>query len=239
MDEIVNKTNHEVWPIGQLPPSCRRPEIDLLRQTQKYSWQNDFEIIDIFEKRVADFAGSRFAVATDSCTNGLFLCLKYVKASGVLTIPARTYVSVPMQILHAGCQVRFENLQWSGSYQLKPFDIFDAATRWTKNMYQGGLQVVSFQIKKRLPIGRGGMILTDDVHAYSWLKKAVYDGRNLNVTHNVDQINMLGWHFYMTPEDAARGLLLMDYVPSINPDSSTHESYTDLSTFPIFSKNSF
>lgn len=235
----MDKTNHKVWPIGLLPPSYRRPEIDLLRQLQKYSWHNDFEIIDIFEKKVAEFAGSRFAVAVDSCTNGLFLCLKYVKASGVITIPARTYVSIPMQILHAGCRVQFEHIAWSGVYQLKPYDIFDSATRWTENMYQGGLQVISFQIKKRLPIGRGGMILTDDAHAYSWFKKAVYDGRDLSVTHDMDQINMLGWHFYMTPEDAARGLLLMEHVPSINPDSSTHESYTDLSTLSFFAKNSF
>jgi dTDP-4-amino-4,6-dideoxygalactose transaminase len=101
-------------------------------------------------------------------------------------------------------------------------------------MYQDGLHVVSFQIKKRIPIGRGGMILTDDYEAYKWLKQASHDGRNLKLTHNLDNVEMLGWHYYMTPEDAARGILLMDQTPLINNDSSTDQSYNDLSTLAVF-----
>jgi hypothetical protein len=56
-------------------------------------------------------------------------------------------------------------------YQLKPTRVWDGAVRWTKDMYVGldALQVVSSK-KKRIPIGKGGIILTDSEEAYNWLK---------------------------------------------------------------------
>ena len=101
-------------------------------------------------------------------------------------------------------------------------------------MYKGGLHVLSFQIKKRIPIGRGGMILTDSIRAYNWLKKASYDGRNLKKDYMKDKITFLGYHFYMTPEDAARGLLLMDMQPKTNEDSGNFNNYYDLSKIKLF-----
>ena len=101
-------------------------------------------------------------------------------------------------------------------------------------MYQGGFHVLSFQIKKRIPIGRGGMILTDDLDAYNWLKRASHDGRTPNTNFVNDDITMLGYHYYMTPEDAARGILLMDQTPEVNDDSGNQNSYSDLSKLSVF-----
>ena len=148
-------------------------------------------------------------------------------------------MSVPMQIMHTGCDVAFEDIEWTGIYQLKPLPIFDAATRFTKGMYVGGdaLQVVSFQIKKRLPIGKGGVILTDSEEAYRWLKLATYDGRDLTTPYTSDDhVQQLGWHFYMTPEDAARGIMLMDMLPEVNEDTGSHLNYFDLSSHQLFRK---
>ena len=78
------------------------------------------------------------------------------------------------------------------------------------------------------------MILTDDYDAYRWLKKASYDGRDLEVYYPDDEFEMLGWHMYMTPEDAARGILIMDQLPEINEDSGCWENYSDLSNKEIF-----
>lgn len=210
-----------------------RPELNQLRELG-YSWNDPMEVVDLFENKVSNFAGSKYAVAVDCCSHGLFLSLKYLKAHGIITIPSRTYISVPFQIIHAGCEVKFENLKWSGVYQLKPYPIFDGAVRWTKGMYNGGLHVLSFQIKKHLPIGRGGMILTDDYSSYTWLKKACHDGRNSKVPHVQDSVQSLGWHYYMTPEDAARGILLMDLVPKINEDCGNDSNYQDLSLLEVF-----
>jgi dTDP-4-amino-4,6-dideoxygalactose transaminase len=92
------------------------------------------------------------------------------------------------------------------------------------------LMCLSFQIKKRIPIGRGGMILTDDKVAYDWLKLARYDGRDMTVPYTDDNhITMMGYHMYQTPEDCARGIIIMDGTPEVNPDQGGYENYTDLS----------
>jgi dTDP-4-amino-4,6-dideoxygalactose transaminase len=96
-------------------------------------------------------------------------------------------------------------------------------------MYEGGLHCVSFQIKKRVPIGRGGMILLDNKEDYEYIKKISYDGRDLDGAYDDDPFEYLGWHYYMTPEDAARGIILMNQVPEINEDYAGWESYPDVS----------
>ena len=228
-----NKYQYNSWPLGKLPKEFQRPELDLIKQ-KGYLWQDPRDAVDMFEKKVAEFAGSRYAITTDCCTHGLFLSLKYLNATGTITIPSRTYISVPMQIKHAGCNVAFEDVSWSGVYQLKPYPVWDGAVRWTKGMYKGGFHVVSFQMKKRIPIGKGGMILTDDIDAYRWLKRACHDGRDFDMFYGDMDFDMLGWHYNMTPEDAARGIILMINTPEVNDDSATDKSYTDVSQFKIF-----
>jgi dTDP-4-amino-4,6-dideoxygalactose transaminase len=222
---------YKTWPIKK--NQKLRPEL-LALQNAGYSWNNPDEIIAMFEEKVATFAGSKYAVAVDSCSHGIFLSLKYFKKTRTVTIPSHTYISVPMQIIHAGCNVQFEDVDWSGVYQLKPYPIFDGAVRWKKDMYSGGLHVLSFQMKKRIPIGKGGMILTDDEDTAKWLKAASHDGRTPGVCYNKDTFTTLGWHYNMTPEDAARGIVLMDKTQDITDDFADRSSYTDLSKLDIF-----
>tara|TARA_Y100000310_G_scaffold323733_1_gene384555 strand:- start:5566 stop:6291 length:726 start_codon:yes stop_codon:yes gene_type:complete len=234
---MTEKVNYTSWPLGRIPEEWHRPELGQLRDAG-YEWEDPRDAVDLFEQKVAKFAGAKYGVALDCCSNGLFLALKYLQAKKTITIPAQTYVSVPMQVIHAGCKIRFENIEWSGMYQLKPYPVYDAATRFTKGMFVGGdaLQVLSFQIKKRLPIGRGGMILTNSEKAYNWLKKASYDGRDLEKYYPEDEFELLGWHMYMTPEDAARGILLMDQLPEENEDSGGNENYSVLSDKRVFQR---
>ena len=64
---------------------------------------NAYEVVDTFERQIADYCGSKYAVAVDNMTNGLFLCLKYLKISNEeITIPARTFMSVPCAIIQSG-----------------------------------------------------------------------------------------------------------------------------------------
>lgn len=237
-----NKYQYNSWPLGKLPKQFQRPELDLIKQ-KGYNWQDPRDAVDIFEKKVAEFAGCKYAVTTDCCSHGLFLSLKYLQSIGeinsdvIITIPSRTYVSVPMQLSHAGCNFGFKDYEWSGLYQLQGTRIWDAAVRWTKDMYVGNnaLQVVSFQLKKRIPIGKGGIILTNDEKAAKWLKLATYDGRDLTTPYTDEKhVSIIGYHMYMTPEDAARGILLMDQVPEINEDSGGSYNYTNLSELKLF-----
>ena len=232
----MTTTVYNSWPLGRLPKSFQRPELDQLKN-KGYIWKDPRDAVTMFEEKMALYAGCKYAVAVDCCSHAIFLCLKYLDEDGTVTIPNRTYVSVPMQIKHAGYQVKFEDLEWSGLYQLKPYPIYDSAVRMTKDMFVGGdqnMQVLSFQIKKKIPIGKGGMILTNNKKAYEWLKLASYDGRDLDTTYdNPNHIKMMGYHMYMTPEDAARGILLMDQIPENNKDSGCHLNYPDLTKLGI------
>jgi dTDP-4-amino-4,6-dideoxygalactose transaminase len=193
-----------------------------------YEWKTPDDIVNIFETKVAQFSGSKYAVAVDCCTNAIFLTLKYLNQPQEITIPTHTYISVPNYIKLAGYTVKFEEREWSGVYQLKPLDVWDGAGRWTEGMFQGEFMCLSFQFKKRLPIGRGGMILTDNEDAYEWLRRARYDGRDLSKSQFDDDIDMFGYHMYMTPEDAARGILLMDKLSKINEDTHNSNSYKNI-----------
>ena len=140
----------------------------------------DWECVTKFEESVAQYAGSKYAVAMDCCTHSIFLCLQYLKfhdllASDVIEVPKYTYISVPSMIVNAGLKIKFTDEKWVGRYQLKPTVIVDAAHRFTKDMYEPGTYYcLSFATKKRLKIGKGGMILTDDKDAVEWLQQARY-----------------------------------------------------------------
>ena len=229
----MNK-KYEAWPLGRLRKEWQRTELEDVKSIG-YDWDDPRDVVDAFEEEVAKLTGSKYAVAVDCCSHGLFLSMKYLQSTGEIFIPKRTWVSVPMQIRHAGCEPIFEDTEWSGAYQLKPYPIWDAAVRFTRDMYiPDTLMVLSFQIKKILPIGRGGMILTDNKEAYDWLRKARIDGRNTTATYDADNVDMIGWHFYMTPEDAARGLIILNDLPEVNPDSCSHKNYIDVSEFEVF-----
>jgi dTDP-4-amino-4,6-dideoxygalactose transaminase len=225
--------HYNPWPLGNLPVEWQRSEPGQLRQLG-YEWEDPRDIIGIFEEKLAKYSGAKFCVLTDCCSHALFLSLKYRNFKGAISVPKNTYISVPMQIIHSGNSVNFIDMNWKGLYLLDPVNIVDGAGRFTKDMYFGknSLHLLSFQIKKRLPIGRGGAILTDSKEAYEWLKMASYDGRNLNTPYtNTDHVSSIGWHYYMTPEDAARGIILMDQLPEILEDTMESGNYPPLTDY--------
>lgn len=195
-----------------------------------------FGVVEQFEEAVAAFAGAPYAVAVNTGTSAIFLSLKWIQTqihdAGPVIVPARTFVSVPMACLHADIPVMFKDFAWKGVYQLKPYPIWDGALRFRRKMYHGGLHCLSFHARKILNIGEGGMILTDDREAYDWLKKASYSGRDPENNYRVEDIEMLGWQLYMTPEKAARGLHLMEYVGNGEEDQVVE--YPDLRKAPVF-----
>ena len=200
---------------------------------------NPYKIVQMFEEEVSLYTGAPFAISVDSCTNALFLCCKYLNVDEV-TIPSKTYLSVPMSIINAGGNIVFDKTpktnHWVGIYQLKPYSIYDSAKRFTSNMYiEGSLMCLSFHIKKNLGIGKGGMILTDNPNAAEWFKKARYEGRN-EVYYKEDNINSIGWNMYMTPQEAAQGLALMQNYPEHKSDLDEINGYRDLTEFDIFKK---
>jgi dTDP-4-amino-4,6-dideoxygalactose transaminase len=198
---------------------------------------NPYKIVQMFEEEIASYTNAPYAVSVDSCTNALFLVCKYLNVCKV-TIPSQTYLSVPMSIINSGGDVIFdksvETNEWSGFYQLKPYPIYDSAKRLTSNMYiPNSFMCLSFHIKKSLGIGKGGMILTDNLDAVNWFKKARYEGRSEKF-YKEDNIDSIGWNMYMTPQEAAHGLCLLQNYPEHNKDQFEKNGYRDLTEFPIF-----
>ena len=193
---------------------------------------NPFQVVRDFEAELCRYTGARFAVTTTSCTMALLLACEWFRVI-VVEIPRRTYVSVPMSIIHTGGKVKFRDEDWTGGYQLKPYPIWDYARRFTSGMYrEGQFQCLSFHWNKILGIQQGGAILHDDEEADAWLRKARFDGRTEGVAPKDDDI-VMGWHCYMSPETAAQGLVRLSFLPEHNPDLP-NDDYPDLSRMEVF-----
>ena len=218
--------------------------------------KNVYDITNEFEKRLSEYTGAPYVVTVDNQSNGLFLSLYYENhiknsiPSKEVIIPSRTYPSVPCEILHANLSVKFSenygclNMKkgtLKGAYELGNTNVYDSALRFTSNMYLKGTHMcVSFTGPyKHFKLSKGGAILTDSYDAYLWFKRARYSGRR-ECSYHDDNFDMLGWNYYMMPELAARGLLLMGQFyngegkPKHNDDLEL--PYPDLSKFPIYTK---
>ena len=162
-----------------------------------------------FEKLIANFYGAPYAVATDCCTHAIELCLRIENIEYPVNCPTRTYISVPMTFMKLGLEWQFDDYDWEDYYFIGCTDIIDAAVYWKQNGYIPETKMcLSFQHKKHLSLGRGGMILLDNYDEYVKLKKMSYDGRLPDVPWAEQDIDSMGYHYYMTPETAQRGIYL-------------------------------
>lgn len=212
--------------------------MNIIQQLKDTGYQIDdpWDAVTLFENRLAEYAGSKYAVAVDSCSSALFLCMKYLDIKDtVITLPKHTYASVPMQCIHAGNKIRFLDIPWSGYYRLGNTDIVDGAVRFKRNMYiKDTYFCLSFHHRKTIKIGTGGIILTNDSKFVDWCRPMIYDGRHKYVLHENDEYECIGYHMYMTPENAAKGLLLTENLQDEYPDKGSSETYKDLSKQKVF-----
>ena len=192
------------------------------------------EAINQFEKEIAKFYNAPYAVAVDCCTHGIELCLRHTKANDI-TIPARTYLSVHMTAEKLGLRWSWKDEDWKDFYQIGNTNIIDAAVLWKENSYiENTFMCLSFQFQKHLSLGRGGMILTDDKNAALILKKMSYDGRIPNVPWREQNVDTLGYHYYMTPETAQLGLNKLSDAVSNKPREWSLLDWPDLREMEIF-----
>jgi dTDP-4-amino-4,6-dideoxygalactose transaminase len=209
-----------------------------------------YKITEDFEKALSDYTGAPYVVTVDNQSNALFLSLYYEKNiknsinTDTITIPSRTYPSVPCEIIHAGLKVDFEHVDGKtikGAYNLIGSNVWDSALRFTADMYILNTHMcISFTGPyKHFKLSKGGAILTDNHEAYLWFKRARYSGRR-ECSYHDDHFDMLGWNFYMMPELATRGMLLMGQFYNMDGTKKHNEDlelpYPDLSKFEIYKK---
>lgn len=236
------------------------------KPAQSPAASDPFKVVRDFERALCEYTGAPYAVTTTSCTDALKLAVAYWKQHDrnvafhreelgpwlatpyVIEIPKRTYVGVPMAIIHAGGRPTFRDEDWVGVYRLEPLPIWDSARWLTGGHYRmvcerlagavGQIVCLSLHWSKTLGVQQGGVILHDNPEADRWLRMARFDGRQEGV-HPKDQKEwIVGHHCYMAPETAAAGLVRLRNLPRHNEPlpwgPGTDSDYPDLSTFPIF-----
>ena len=195
-----------------------------------------FEIVQEFENSVSSFFGAPYGVAVDSCTHGIELCLRYTGEEKI-NVPNRTYLSVPFLAEKMGLEREWRDEEWEDYYTLNYGDkrIIDAAVLWRRDSYiPNTFMCLSFQYQKHLSIGRGGMILCDNKDDYNTLKKMSYDGRIPNIPWRDQEIDTIGYHYYMTPESAEIGLSKLDKAIETEPRKWVYTDWPDLTQMKFF-----
>ena len=193
-----------------------------------------FEVVNKFENKIAEFFGAPYAVAVDCCTHGIELCLRQQEVL-TLIVPKRTYLSVPMLANKLNIRLQWNDEQWEDYYWLEGTNIIDAAVLWKKDSYiPDTFMCVSFQFQKHLSLGRGGIILTDNKEAAIELKKMSYDGRLPNVPWRNQNIDTMGYHYYMAPEIALMGLNKLEKAINTPPKKWSIDEWPDLTEMEIF-----
>ena len=234
--------------------------------------KNAHAVTKDFEAALCEYTGAPYAVVVNSCTMALLLAVRWfihraqlerfgatdIGLPPEVSIPKRTYVSVPMSIIHAGGKPVFRDEEWLGLYQLAPLPVFDCARWFTSGMYRGNhvmegdaipcagvdkvklvtplagsMLCVSFHVSKTLGDTQGGAILHDNPEADRWFRKARLDGRTEGVDPKYDKEIIVGWHGYINPDTALRLLWRMATLPEHNAPLP-NDDYSDLSTLECF-----
>ena len=202
---------------------------------------NNNDFILMFEKRLSEYTGAPYVVLTDSCTNALFLSLKLKLNQNKIIdpniiIPNRTYISVPQVIIHCGLTPMYGDFNWFGSYELGYTNIIDCAVGFKKDMYKPDkFMCLSFQQKKAIKIGKGGAILLDNEEDYKILKRMSWDGRDSSISVKEDLNNIiLGYHMNMIPDDAAKGILLLNQYQYNFEDFKGFDNYPNIEQINYF-----
>lgn len=193
----------------------------------------NFNTVTEFENQIAEFFRAPYAVAVDSCTHGVELCLRYTHAD-YIEVPKNTYLSIPFLANKLGIELEWKNEDWINYYYLTD-KVVDAAVLWKPNSYISGTYMsLSFQYQKHLSLGRGGMILLDNKKDAIELKKMSYDGRLPNIPWREQNISSFGYHYYMTPETAQLGLDKLPQAKVTPPKQWTVKDWPNLTQMEIF-----
>lgn len=95
---------------------------------KEYKVNDPWDWVTHFENEVAEYTGYRYGIACDSNSNAIRLCLHYLGIKHTeIEIPAKTYVSVPNQIILSGNKPKFKDIKWEGMYEIGKTSIMSTA----------------------------------------------------------------------------------------------------------------
>ena len=173
--------------------------------TSKFSNLLPDNVVEEFEKTIADYVGAKYACSINSATNAIFLSL--LNKNVMVDLPSMIPPVVANAIVTSGNTINFvDNTEWVGdSYILHEFDdykIVDSAQKLEENQFKKecnseDLMLFSFYPTKPLGGSDGGMIVTDDYEKYKWFKSAVLNGMSFANNNWERKISFPGYKMYM------------------------------------------
>jgi len=210
-------------------------EIEALDRVLESGWWAMGSQVQEFERQFAEFCGSKYAVATNSCTSALDIAVRVVDLPEVVTVSPFTFVSSALCILNAGKKVKFLDIDeyskctpradiqvmYAGN-QAGMGTIYDMAHSAGVS-HKGLVSCWSFHAVKNLPTGDGGMLTTNDPEIYrrakalSWcgIDKSTFD--RSKETYSWDyNISEVGLKANMNDIAATIGLCQLKELPERN-----------------------
>ncbi len=173
--------------------------------TSKFSNLLHDNVVEEFEKTIADYVGAKYACSINSATNAIFLSM--LNKNVTVDLPSMIPPVVANAILTSGNKINFiDDVDWVGdSYVLHKFDdykIVDSAQKLEENQFEKecnpeDLMFFSFYPTKPLGGSDGGMIVTDDYEKYRWFKSAVLNGMSYANNNWERKISFPGYKMYM------------------------------------------
>jgi len=148
--------------------------MERIKEVLDSSILTDFKYCREFERKFAEYVGSKYAVATNSGTAALEIMIRALKLKGEIVVPTNTFAATVYAILRAGCKPIFAD---SGEdMYVSPVDLASKATDRTEAvmlMHVGGFISDSLPVIMDLCEDKGITLLEDACHAHG----SVYDGK--------------------------------------------------------------
>ena len=173
--------------------------------TSKFSNLLHDNVVEEFEKTIAEHVGAKYACSINSATNAIFLSM--LNKNVTVDLPSMIPPVVANALVTSGNKINFvDNVEWVGdSYVLHQFDdykIVDSAQKLEENQFEKecnseDLMFFSFYPTKPLGGSDGGIIVTDDYEKYRWFKSAVLNGMSYANNNWERKISFPGYKMYM------------------------------------------
>ncbi|AKG91243.1 putative pyridoxal phosphate-dependent protein [Geoglobus ahangari] len=149
-------------------PYITQEEIRAVTEVLKSGWLSMGEKTVMFERAFAEYIGSKYAVATNSCTSALFLSLKVlgIGRGDEVILPTFTFTATANTVVHCGAKPVFVDID-EKTYNIDPDSVEERITDNTKAIIVVHYAGQPADMRKIMKIAKtyGLKVIEDAAHA--------------------------------------------------------------------------